>query len=188
MNFCRLWLEHPKPKIDPFGSHLVSRTCITHPLAHRPSNPPLLPLPPSGGIFMPIMKFLAKSSGSEPDKDRKKLGSFLVQAQFQTSTQSSALFVTAAAQNLLCLKLAAELGAPIPDPWMTWFKGALVPALVGLITIPWLIYKLEPPGKGTHGCRWQLTRTCHVVVAAPCGARGVIAFAPLLQPARRQGL
>lgn len=57
------------------------------------------------------------------------------------------MFVTAAAQNLLCLKLAAELGAPIPDPWVTWFKGACVPALLGLITIPYMIYKMDPPGE-----------------------------------------
>ena len=37
-----------------------------------------------------------------------KLGRFLVHAQFQGSVHSSALFLTAAAQNLLCLKLAGE--------------------------------------------------------------------------------
>lgn len=99
----------------------------------------------AGGIFMPIIKFLSKGQGSEPDSGREKLGAFLVQTQFQASTQSSALFATAAAQNLLCLKLAAELGAPIPDAWMTWFKGAVVPALFGIITIPWMVYKMAPP-------------------------------------------
>jgi len=99
----------------------------------------------AGGIFMPIIKFLSKSAGSEPDEGRRKLGAFLVQTQFQASTQSSALFVTAAAQNLLCLKLAAELGAPIGDPWVTWFKGAFVPSVLGLLTIPYIIYKLDPP-------------------------------------------
>ena len=53
-----------------------------------------------------------------------KLGKFLVQAQFQGSVHSSALFLTAAAQNLLCMKLATELGVAIPNPWVTWFKGA----------------------------------------------------------------
>ena len=41
-----------------------------------------------------------------------KLGRFLVHAQFQGSVHSSALFLTAAAQNLLCLKLA---GAPVHE-------------------------------------------------------------------------
>jgi di/tricarboxylate transporter len=35
----------------------------------------------AGGIFMPIMKFLAKGAGSEPDSGRTKLGAFLVQVR-----------------------------------------------------------------------------------------------------------
>lgn len=71
-----------------------------------------------------------------------KLGKFLVQAQFQGSVHSSALFLTAAAQNLLCMKLASELGVNIPNPWVTWFKGALVPAALGLMITPLLIFKV----------------------------------------------
>ena len=51
------------------------------------------------------------------DESRKKLGSFLVMSQFQGSVNSSAMFLTAAAQNLLCMKLAAEMGVNIPSPW-----------------------------------------------------------------------
>jgi len=43
-------------------------------------------------------------------------------SQFQGSVNSSAMFLTAAAQNLLCMKLAAELGVIIASPWLTWFK------------------------------------------------------------------
>ncbi|KAL0793370.1 hypothetical protein Bca101_064747 [Brassica carinata] len=35
---------------------------------------------------------------------------------------SSALFLTAAAQNLLCLKLAEKLGVVIANPWVSWLK------------------------------------------------------------------
>jgi DASS family divalent anion:Na+ symporter len=70
-----------------------------------------------------------------------RLGKFLVQAQFQGSVHSSALFLTAAAQNLLCMKLATELGVVIPSPWVTWFKGAAVPALLGLLITPLIMYK-----------------------------------------------
>ena len=72
-----------------------------------------------------------------------KLGKFLVQAQFQGSVHSSALFLTAAAQNLLCLKLATEMGVVIASPWVTWLKGALAPALVGLLVTPFLMYKVS---------------------------------------------
>ncbi|KAG2316402.1 hypothetical protein Bca4012_067286 [Brassica carinata] len=33
---------------------------------------------------------------------------------------SSALFLTAAVQNLPCLKLAEELGVVIANPWVSW--------------------------------------------------------------------
>ncbi|EIE27528.1 Sodium/sulfate symporter [Coccomyxa subellipsoidea C-169] len=100
----------------------------------------------AGGIFMPIINSLALASGSEPGKPSAgRLGKFLVQSQFQGSVHSSALFLTAAAQNLLCMKLAAELGVNIPSPWVTWFKGAAVPALLGLLITPLIMYKLVPP-------------------------------------------
>ncbi len=56
------------------------------------------------------------------DPSRKKLGAFLVQTQLQGSVNSSAMFLTAAAQNLLCMKLAAEMGVAIAAPWVTWVK------------------------------------------------------------------
>lgn len=55
------------------------------------------------------------------DPSRKKLGAFLVLSQLQSSASSSALFLTAAAQNLLCIKLAGELGVVVPSAWTTWF-------------------------------------------------------------------
>lgn len=72
----------------------------------------------------------------------KRLGSFLVQSQFQGSVNSSAMFLTGAAQNLLCLKLATELGVVIASPWLTWFKAAVVPALTGLLVTPLLLYQV----------------------------------------------
>ena len=53
--------------------------------------------------------------------------------------------MTAAAQNLLSLKLAASLGIVIASPWLTWFKAACVPAIVGLAVTPLLVFKLFPP-------------------------------------------
>jgi hypothetical protein len=32
------------------------------------------------------------------------------------------MFLTAAAQNLLCMKLAAEMGVIVPNAWVTWVK------------------------------------------------------------------
>jgi DASS family divalent anion:Na+ symporter len=55
------------------------------------------------------------------------------------------MFLTAAAQNLLCMKLATELGVVIPSAWVSWFKAAVVPALLGLLLTPLVMYKIFPP-------------------------------------------
>uniref|UniRef100_A0A2P2NY51 Uncharacterized protein MANES_10G103900 n=1 Tax=Rhizophora mucronata TaxID=61149 RepID=A0A2P2NY51_RHIMU len=100
----------------------------------------------AGGVFLPIIKSLSLSAGSRPgDSSSKKLGSYLVQSQFQSAANSSALFLTAAAQNLLCLKLAEELGVIISSPWVSWFKAASLPAIVALLATPLVLYKLYPP-------------------------------------------
>jgi len=64
---------------------------------------------------------------------------------WQSAGNSSALFLTAAAQNLLCIKLAEELGVIVSNPWVTWFKAASLPALVCLLLTPLILYKLYPP-------------------------------------------
>ncbi|CAA0806709.1 Dicarboxylate transporter 2.1- chloroplastic [Striga hermonthica] len=100
----------------------------------------------AGGVFLPIIKSLSLSAGSKPgDPSKKKIGSYLIQSQFQSAGNSSALFLTAAAQNLLCLKLAEELGVVITNPWVSWFKAASLPAFVCLIATPFILYKLYPP-------------------------------------------
>ncbi|EFJ52818.1 hypothetical protein VOLCADRAFT_86172 [Volvox carteri f. nagariensis] len=100
----------------------------------------------AGGIFVPIIKSLAASVGSEPGDDtRKRMGSYLMQSQFQTGIHSTSYFLTASAQNLLCLKLAGELGAVVPNQFVTWALGAVVPATVGMIATPLLLYKMMPP-------------------------------------------
>ncbi|KAK6945771.1 Solute carrier family 13 [Dillenia turbinata] len=100
----------------------------------------------AGGVFVPIIKSLSLSAGSKPGgPSAKKLGSYLIQSQFQSAGNSSALFLTAAAQNLLCLRLAEELGVKIASPWVAWFKAASLPAIVGLLATPLVLYKLYPP-------------------------------------------
>ena len=48
----------------------------------------------------------------------RQVGAFLVQSQLQSSGHSSAMYMTGAAQNLLSLKLAAEVtGVPLNNPW-----------------------------------------------------------------------
>ncbi|VAI87867.1 unnamed protein product [Triticum turgidum subsp. durum] len=89
---------------------------------------------------------IAPAMPSKPnDPSAKKLGAYLVQSQLQASGNSSALFLTAAAQNLLCLKLAEEAGVKIASPWISWFKVASLPAIISLLATPYLLYKIFPP-------------------------------------------
>ncbi|KAF3596516.1 hypothetical protein DY000_02023621 [Brassica cretica] len=63
---------------------------------------------PQGWQLLSI-KSLCLSAGSKPgDSSSRKLGSYLIQSQFQCAGNSSALFLTAAVQNLL----------------FSWFKAA----------------------------------------------------------------
>ncbi|XP_071701808.1 dicarboxylate transporter 2.1, chloroplastic-like [Rutidosis leptorrhynchoides] len=100
----------------------------------------------AGGIFLPIINSLAIAGESRPkDGSERKLGAFLIQSQFQSSSSSSALFLTAAAQNMLCIKLADSLGVKIKSPWIAWFKASCLPATVTLVLTPFIIYKIFPP-------------------------------------------
>uniref|UniRef100_A0A7S0YIH5 Uncharacterized protein n=1 Tax=Polytomella parva TaxID=51329 RepID=A0A7S0YIH5_9CHLO len=99
----------------------------------------------AGGIFAPVVGFLSKSVGSTPLKDRRKLGAFLTHCCLHTSALSSTLFLTGAAQNLLCVSIAQQLGVQINDTFVLWFKGAVVPSVLSLIMIPAMMYVLVPP-------------------------------------------
>ncbi|KAK3042948.1 hypothetical protein RJ639_001024, partial [Escallonia herrerae] len=100
----------------------------------------------AGGIFLPIIKSLSSSAGSQPkDDSARKLGAYLVQSQLQSACSSSGLFLTAAAQNLLCVKLAEALGVEVKVQWVTWFKAASLPALISLLATPFILYKIFPP-------------------------------------------
>lgn len=95
---------------------------------------------------MPIIKSLSQAAGSMPNEpSRMKLGAFLTHAQFQTGIHTSSLFLTASAQNLLCLNLAAELGAVVNDQFYQWIAGAALPCLIGglPLLIMWCLWCLS---------------------------------------------
>ena len=136
-----------------------------NPIATPCALPPPLPLPPPpppGNTDSGRWHTGTESAG--------KLGKFLVQAQFQGSVHTSALFLTAAAQNLLCLKLATEMGVVISSPWVTWLKGAFAPALLGLLVTPFIMYKVSPISQMRSPLRLlgSALRLCLCVCACVC--------------------
>ncbi|GMP25984.1 hypothetical protein CsSME_00002608 [Camellia sinensis var. sinensis] len=62
-----------------------------------------------------------------------------------SANNSSAIFLTAAAQNLLCVKLAESLGVKIANPWVSWLKASSLPAFISLLATPFVLFKLFPP-------------------------------------------
>ena len=93
----------------------------------------------AGGVLYPIVKSLAQSFGSDPkDGTERKIGSFLVFAEYHGDMITAAMFMTAMAANPLVQTLAKSSGVNIS--WGGWFLAALVPGIISLIVVPWLIY------------------------------------------------
>lgn len=98
----------------------------------------------AGGVLFPIVSSLCEAFESRPGATAKRLGNFLMLAMFHVDIVVSAMFLTAMAANPLAMELARKtLGVNVT--WSTWFLAAVVPGVVGLITVPYLIYKLCPP-------------------------------------------
>ncbi len=98
-----------------------------------------------GGIIYPILRSICSAMGSEPDKEPKKAGRFLIQSYYQTEPILSAMFLTAMAANPLMCSLAKDL-LKIEISWATWFLGASLPGIISLIVIPYVMYRfIEKP-------------------------------------------
>ncbi len=98
----------------------------------------------TAGIMMPIVRSLAGAYDSNPnDGTGRKIGSYLIMACFNIDLIISAMFLTAMAANPMTQKFAADFGITIT--WNSWFIAAIVPGFVGLLVIPYVIYKLYKP-------------------------------------------
>jgi divalent anion:Na+ symporter, DASS family len=98
----------------------------------------------AGGVLFPIVSSLCASFDSLPGPTAKKLGNFLMLSSFHVDIIVSTMFLTAMAANPLAAELAKKtLGVSIT--WGAWFQAAIVPGIIGLIVIPFFIYKMCPP-------------------------------------------
>lgn len=98
-----------------------------------------------GGIIYPIMKSMAISFDSVPDKPEthRKLGSYLTLNSYYMNLIASSMFLTGTASNPMCQKFAANLGIDIT--WMSWAVAGFVPGIVAFFIVPLVLYKLYPP-------------------------------------------
>lgn len=112
----------------------------------------LAPVTPSntargGGIIHPIMRAIAGSYDSDPEKGTQgRIGRFLALTNYHANPITSAMFITATAPNPLVVKLIADsTGAQISLSWGTWALAMLLPGLVAMAVMPLVIYMLYPP-------------------------------------------
>lgn len=112
----------------------------------------LAPVTPSntargGGIIHPIMRAIAGSYDSDPEKGTQgRIGRYLALTNYHANPITSAMFITATAPNPLVVKLIADVtGAQIQLSWGTWALAMLLPGLVALAVMPLVLYKLYPP-------------------------------------------
>ena len=100
-----------------------------------------------GGIIHPIMRGIASSFDSDPQKGTQgRIGRYLALVNYHANPITSAMFITATAPNPLIVKLVADAtGAQVQLSWGTWALAMLLPGLVALLLMPLVIYLMYPP-------------------------------------------
>lgn len=98
-----------------------------------------------GGIISPIVRSVGRALGSEPGTPSGRMGGFLVLVAFHTTYVASAMFLTGMASNPLIADFAYKIGH-VEMTWLRWLLGSIVPGTLSLVLVPYLIYRLYPPG------------------------------------------
>lgn len=112
----------------------------------------LAPVTPSntargGGIIHPVMKAIATSYDSDPEKGtQNRMGKYLSLVNYHSNPITSAMFITATAPNPLVVDLVAKAtNSDIHLSWGTWALAMLVPGLVAMVLMPLILYFISPP-------------------------------------------
>jgi DASS family divalent anion:Na+ symporter len=98
-----------------------------------------------GGVLYPIILSLAQSAGSTPENaSKRRLGAYLMFCGMASLSVSSALWLTATSANPIGVSLAGQYNVKID--FGTWLLAASVPAVTTILLLPFVIYRLFPPG------------------------------------------
>ncbi|PID47531.1 MAG: anion permease [Proteobacteria bacterium] len=98
----------------------------------------------SGGILYPIITSIPPMFGSYPEKDARKIGSYLAWTALAATCVTSSVFLTGQAPNPLAAELAAKAGTPVVG-WAGWFLAFLPVGIVLFLLTPLLAYIIYPP-------------------------------------------
>jgi len=99
----------------------------------------------SGGTIYPIIRNLPGFYGSSPGDTARRMGSFVMWTAFAATCVTSSMFATALAPNLLALEIVQNT-AGFRIGWWEWFLGFLPVGVILILVLPYLIYRLYPPG------------------------------------------
>ncbi len=98
-----------------------------------------------GGVLYPIALSLAQNAGSQPgDEKGRRLGGYLMFCGMASLAVSSALWMTATSVNPIGVEIAAKYGLKID--FGSWLVASSVPALLAILLLPLVLYRLFPPG------------------------------------------
>lgn len=98
----------------------------------------------SGGIIFPIAKSLAEAYESRPGPTARRLGAFLMTSVYQCNVIVCAMFLTGQASNPIIARFAQEVTG-IEITYARWVSASILPALLSLLVVPWLLYRVFPP-------------------------------------------
>lgn len=98
----------------------------------------------SGGIIFPIAKSLAEAYESRPGPTARRLGAFLMVSVYQCNVIVCAMFLTGQASNPIIARFIRQVTS-IEITYARWAVASIVPALVSLVLVPWLLFKVFPP-------------------------------------------
>jgi L-tartrate/succinate antiporter len=98
----------------------------------------------SGGTIFPIVKNIPLLYGSTPEKDPRKIGSYITWVALASTCVTSSMFYTSMATNVLAKSLLDSAGITAPS-WGKWFFCFLPVGLVLFLLVPLITYLVYPP-------------------------------------------
>src|SRR5918996_3228285 len=98
----------------------------------------------SGGIIFPIAKSLAEAYESRPGPTANRLGAFLMVSVYQCNVVVCAMFLTGQASNPIIARFVQQVTG-IEITYARWAIAAILPALLSLLVVPWLLFRVFPP-------------------------------------------
>jgi citrate:succinate antiporter/L-tartrate/succinate antiporter len=94
----------------------------------------------SGGVVYPIVSSIPGMFDSSAEKDRRKIGSYIMWVALASTCVTSSMFMTGLAPNALAISTTNS-----PITWLGWLIAFLPAGIILFVLTPFLAYKVYPP-------------------------------------------